>query len=248
MNTYEELSASFPLGALLTGVVYIAAARTLWLRRSTWHVPWEVAATLNVALQAAEIVLISGPVARRISPILHAITGLWNIEDLIGHLAYITAMAAMTYMVVSRLDMSEVQFDRYVHRRIEIPSAIFLPIVFVMFYYAGFGNREFDPVLAHPNLWSRAYFLMYVVADCYLLAHAIPALVIIRRDSRQKNTATAYLCAIGVSIVTCVVMLIGSYPMLVWVMIRAETAAYAIAASYAWRARVKRLRKTPCPG
>lgn len=239
--TYEDIDA-LPAGIMLGAIVFLAASRALWNRRTTWRIPWEVAATLNVALQTAEIILISGPVSRWLGPKLHAATGIWNLEDLAGHLAYIIGMAAMAFTILSRLNMPDAALAQYIKHRIEFPLALFIPAVMMVFECAGFGDgRDVDLVLAHPTLWTRVYFLMYVGAVIYLLALVIPALLIIRRHQHQKPTATVYLCATGISGLCCVAIIVG-IPVLVWVLIRAETAGYAIAASFAWSMRIRFLR------
>lgn len=243
MENYEDLD-SFPVGQLLAAMVLLATIRALWVRRSTWRIPWEIASTLNVSLQFAEIFLISGPVARWLGPKLHAATGLWNMEDLTGHLCYMIAMTYMTYMALSRLDISDERLARYVRRRIELPMLLFVPTVVALFMFGGMDSHPFDLVLSHPTPWLRIYFMMYVAGALYLLTMAVPALLIIRRDPRQKHTATAYLCATTVTVVTCATMVVG-IPILTWVLIRVETASYAVAASYSWGVR-RRLLRGPC--
>jgi hypothetical protein len=246
MDDYEDMHG-FPMGALLAVIMLLATMRALWVRRSTWRVPWEMATTVNVVLQTVEIVLISGPVSRRIGPILHTATGLWNMEDLIGHMCYISGMATMTYMILSRLDMSANQFRLYVKKRIELPANLFLPVVVVVFIAAGFGDRDIDLVLTPSTAWTRAYFLLYICADIYLMSMAVPALLVIRRERSQRRIATGYLCAIGISAITCVIMIIGISQTLVWLTIRIETIGYAVAASYGWYARIHGPHdKTPC--
>lgn len=247
MNSYEDLD-HFPVGTLMAVVITLAAARALWVRRSTWLVPWEVATSLNVVLQTVEILLITGPVSRWVGPKLHAITGLWNMEDLIGHLCYFCAMTFLAYAVLSKLDLSDRQLAWYTKRRIEVPATLFVAVVIAIFLAGKFGDHDTDMVLMHPNFWTRAYFLMYILADAYLLSMVIPALLILRRDRRQKRMATAYLCAVAITVLTCVIMLIG-LPMATWLVIRVETAAYCIAASYSWHVRSRNLRgpQVPCP-
>lgn len=225
-----------------SALVVLVAARALWLRRSTFRIPWELAGSLNVAMQAGEIILLCAPVAHRVGPWLHAVTGLWNMEDLTAHLLYIGGMAAMSVLVVSRLDMTIDEFRHFIRTRIELPGIFFVTIVATVFACAGYGERDLDLILMTQTLWSRAYFLLYIFAVGYLLTFAIPALLVIRRDRRQTRVANAYLGAVGVTILTCVALLADAIPAVTWFMVRAESAGYAFAAWYGWHVRIVNLR------
>jgi hypothetical protein len=246
LANYEEITA-FPAGTVLSALVFTLAARAVWLRRSTWRVPWELAGTFNVVAQTGELFLLSRHADRWLSGPLHSVTGLWNIEDLLGHLLYMCGMVSVTYMVLAQLNMSDRQFSRFLKRRVELPAHLFFPFAWMMFALAGFGERDSDMILDAPTVWSRFYFLMYVLADFYLLWLIIPALYIIRRDPRQRAAATVYLGAAYITLAGCIAVLID-IPVVVWVGIRIETAAYAVAAIYAWHARARYLRgRAACP-
>jgi hypothetical protein len=48
---------------------------SLWIRRVTWHCRWEVAATANIALQGAAVLLMSPFAANTLGVGLHNLTG-----------------------------------------------------------------------------------------------------------------------------------------------------------------------------
>ncbi len=77
---------------------------SLWIRRVTWHCRWEVAATLNIALQGAAVALMSPLAANTVGVALHNLTGVWNLQNYIGHDCYIVAASAIVYNVVGRLE------------------------------------------------------------------------------------------------------------------------------------------------
>jgi hypothetical protein len=69
----------------------VSISWSLWIRRVTWHSRWEVAATLNIALQGAAVALMSPFAADTVGVALHDITGMWNLQNYIGHDCYIVA-------------------------------------------------------------------------------------------------------------------------------------------------------------
>jgi hypothetical protein len=52
---------------------------SLWIRRVTWSCRWEVAATLNIALQGFAVILMSPFASETLGHWLHALTGMWNL-------------------------------------------------------------------------------------------------------------------------------------------------------------------------
>src|SRR6476659_738226 len=86
---------------------------SLWIRRVTWSCRWEVAATLNIALQGLAVILMSPFASETLGHWLHALTGMWNLEDYIGHDAYIVAASAVVYNARGRpRDADDVQTVR----------------------------------------------------------------------------------------------------------------------------------------
>src|ERR1700694_2019948 len=88
---------------VLTAITLACIAWSLWIRRVTWTCRWEVAATLNIALQGAAVLLMSPLASATIGHALHALTGKWNLEDFIGHDCYIVAASAFVYTALGRL-------------------------------------------------------------------------------------------------------------------------------------------------
>lgn len=89
--------------AALIVVTIGCIAWSLWIRRVTWSCRWEVAATLNVALQGAAVMLMSPLASETVGQWLFKLTGVWNLEDYIGHDCYIVAASAIVYNALGRL-------------------------------------------------------------------------------------------------------------------------------------------------
>ena len=71
---------------------------------------------------------------------LHALTGKWNLEDYIGHDAYIVAASAVVYNALGRLQddhAMQASFKQYVER----PATLCIPLLLATF---SFGNGADD--------------------------------------------------------------------------------------------------------
>ena len=74
---------------VLIAITIGCIAWSLWIRRVTWTCRWEVAATLNIALQGAAVLLMSPLANETVGQTLHTLTGKWNLQNYIGHDCYI---------------------------------------------------------------------------------------------------------------------------------------------------------------
>lgn len=222
----------------------VAACIALWIRRHTWRIAWEFAATLNVALQGAKILLVAPPVADAISGPLHRLTGAWNVEDLLAHFCYLSGMLAVVYMVLTRLRLTPTQRRRRMLAFIEMPATIMFPALAALFVWGGAGDADVpDVVLLNPIPPAMfGYWSLLVLWVAYMLGVIIWALTLLRRDPRQQRVADCYLGAAMVSAVGCLVAIIAfinnDAVIVLWVLVRIELAAYAAAAAYAWQRKV----------
>jgi hypothetical protein len=228
---------------LIATVTLVVALLALWSIRHAWNIPWERPATLTVALLTLDVLLVAPRVSRWLSPMLHAFTGLWNLEDLIGHICVLIAMCSLLYLVADRLDMNPAQFRWFVRYRIELPCTLAIALMVAVFLTGDVADRYVtDTVAVHATPWLRAYLLTMSVTCYYLIWNIGRALVILRRDPRSRRAATAYLVAVGIS-AGCGIAFVLAIEPLQWLMVRAEVVGYAIAASYTWRSKVADLRR-----
>jgi uncharacterized membrane protein YiaA len=204
--------------------------------RGTWRVPWERPASINVCCQAFKIVVVCKAWNHTVSSWLHYLTGVWNLEELIGHIGYFIGMFSVLFLVVSRLDMDRQQFRSYVRYRIELPAVLIISFMTIIFV-TGLGRHYIpDTVRSQTTEWLRLYWLVISVALTFILYQITRALLILRTDPRSRKAATAYLVAVGTS-AACLVAFQLEIPILQWLSIRVEVVAYAIAASYTWHSK-----------
>lgn len=226
-------------------------AWSLWTRRVTWSCRWEVAATLNLALQGCAVVLMSPTMSELAGPALYGLTGIWNLEDYLGHGCGIVAAAAIVYHTLGRLGDDHVlqaKFTRYV----QYPATVCIPLLLATFT-AGQGAAVYraDFFDVPTDLWLAAYWLLLCAFLIYLLGYASRALLVLRRDPRSRNVADIYLAASVAGMAACAVRIItalldgrhsldGSW--LIWIFACVCGAGFAFGSASSWRRRVKWLR------
>jgi hypothetical protein len=234
--------------ATIIAITVACIAWSLWIRRVTWTCRWEVAATLNIALQGAAVLLMSPLASETLGHWLHALTGMWNLEDYIGHDCYIVAASAIVYNALGRLQDDHslhITFKQYVER----PATICIPILLITFS-AGNGAKIYRPdfFTVPTDPWLSAYWLLLCGTLIYLLGYGFRALLILRKDPRSRLIANVYLVASASGIAACIVRITTAFvhPIqaleggkLVWFFACICGAVFALAAAHSWRVKTK---------
>ena len=234
--------------AVLIAITLGCIAWSLWIRRVTWSCRWEVAATLNIALQGTTIFLMSPLASETLGHWLHALTGVWNLEDYIGHDLYIVAASAIVYNALGRLQddhAMQTTFKQYVER----PATLCIPLLLATFTL-GNGAKIYgaDFFEVPTDFWLSAYWILLCGTLIYLLGYGSRALLILRKDPRSRRVANIYLIASFSGIAACVVrittVLIPSLqPLengtLVWIFACLCGAGFALTSAHSWRIRTK---------
>ena len=234
--------------AVLIAITSACIAWSLWIRRLTWSCRWEVAATLNIALQGATVLLMSPLASETLGHWLHALTGMWNLEDYIGHDLYVVAASAIVYNALGRLRDDEAMqwsFKQYVER----PATLCIPLLLATFSL-GNGAKVYsaDFFEVPTDLWLTAYWVLLCGMLIYLLGFGSRALMVLRRDPRSRPIANVYLIASFSGIAACVVRITTALVpslqpaengTLVWLFACLCGAGFALASAHSWRVRTK---------
>jgi hypothetical protein len=235
------------LGVLIT-VTLVCMAWSLWIRRMTWGCRWEVAATLNIALQAGAVLLMSPLASETIGQWLHSLTGIWNLEDYIGHDLYVVAASAIVYNALGRLqddNAMQTAFKQYVER----PATLCIPLLLATFSM-GNGAKVYrsDFFTVACDFWLSAYWLLLCGTLIYLLGYGARALLVLRQDPRSRRIANIYLLASASGIIACTIRIITAYvpPLaeleggkLVWFFACCCAAGFALTSAHSWRIKTK---------
>ncbi len=234
--------------AVLIAITLSCIAWSLWIRRVTWSCRWEVAATLNIALQGAAVFLMSPFASETIGPVLHHLTGKWNLEDYIGHDCYIVAASAIVYNAVGRLHQDE-HMQRWFRQYIERPATLCIPVLLATFWL-GNGAAIYKPDFFQvpTDFWLSVYWIALCGTLVYLLGYGVRAMLILRRDPRSRVIANVYLFASLSGIVACAIRILTALiPALqpyengrfVWLFACTCGAVFALAAAHSWRIKIK---------
>lgn len=230
--------------AVLIAITIACVTWSLWIRRVTWRCRWEVAATLNIALQGAAVLLMSPLASETIGRALHTVTGKWNLNAYLGHDCYIVAASAIVYNAIGRLrddNAMQASFKQYVER----PATLCIPLLFATFS-VGNGAAIYRPdfFTVPTDFWLSTYWLLLCGTLIYLLVYGSRALLILRKDPRSRRIANVYLAASASGITACVVRITTAYvtPIqsleggkLVWFFACTCGAGFALASAHAWR-------------
>jgi hypothetical protein len=234
--------------AVLLAITLGCITWSLWIRRVTWSCRWEVAATLNIALQGGAVLLMSPLASETVGHALHAATGKWNLEDYIGHDLYIVAASAIVYNALGRLaddDAMQVSFKQYVER----PATLCIPVLLATFSIGnGAAIYRADFFEVPTDFWLSFYWLLLCGMLIYLLGYGFRALLVLRKDPRSRRIANIYLAATASGILACIVRITTAYvPSLqaldggtmVWTFACACGAGFALASAHSWRIKTK---------
>jgi hypothetical protein len=236
----------------LIAITTACIAWSLWIRRVTWSCRWEVAATLNIALQGATVLLMSPLASETLGHWLHALTGKWNLEDYIGHDMYIVAASAVVYNALGRLQ-DDHALQKTFRQYVELPATVCIPLLLATFWLGnGAGVYRADFFEVPTDFWLTVYWLLLCATLIYLLGFGTRALLVLRKDPRSRTIANVYLIASFSGIAACAVRVVTALvpslqPIengtLVWIFACMCGAGFALTSAYSWRIKTKWFNK-----
>ena len=233
---------------LLIVITLIAVAWSLWIRRITWRCRWEVAATLNIALQGVAVALMSPLSSQTLGHWLHAATGEWNLEDWLAHDCYIVAASAICCNTVGRLT-SESEMKRHFKLAVEFPATLCIPLLLAGFTMSSGSHIYRDDFFTVPtDSWLTAYWVLLCCTLAWLLGYSCRALTVLLGDPRSRKIAGVYLVSCLAGIAACVVRVATAFDpawqgvagaLAVWFPACACGAGFALASAHSWRVKLR---------
>jgi hypothetical protein len=241
------VTVAVALSALII-ITLASIAWSLWIRRVTWHARWEVAATLNIALQGCAVALISPVSSETLGVALHNITGEWNLQNYLGHDCYIVAASAIVYNAVGRLEDDD-SLQRSFRQWVERPATLCIPLLLATFSLSAGSKIYARDFFALPtDFWLSVYWVLLTATLAYLLTFGSRALLVLRKDPRSRSIANLYLVASASGILACVVRGItavitpwqGTFTAgLVWFFCCVCGAGFALTSAQSWRQKLR---------
>lgn len=238
----------YPIPALLL------VAWGLWNRRTAVGCYWEREATLALILLAAGSILASpnmDPI--NISAILHHITGLWNIDALVGETLIVWSALLMCHMLIHRAYRHE--HAAHLYRWATTPTLITaIPGAAAWFI----GGACCEPGAIDNWNYSSAlqmhWLLVYGIL-CYLMIFALVMTAILFRAPRHRVTAWWYMTSFTIGAAFAAVRFtqtithqpiipgfkLASLLGLLWM------ASFAAASGYSWRRKIKAVQPNRMP-
>lgn len=225
------------IGATVVVVLY-----SLWVRRDTWWSRWEIGISTAIALEGFALILLSPWAARTLGPWMHEATGVWNLQQMTGHLFIMMAIAANAYHVMARLADFE-QMRSLFRRQVKWPARVCAPTLMVLFVVADADYRPDGFSTDGGGGWAdAAYWVLLCALLIYLSAYATRLLLMVRSDPRAKETVELYTASSAFALAAITAQLSTVWTNtnvspLVWFWVCVSVSLFAFGSARSWRAK-----------
>lgn len=209
----------------------------LWVRRRAWGHRFELGGSIVAASMFVCLLLMGPALSLALSTPIHAVTGLWNLEDLLAHLVYLAGLIALFHTLVYRTTLDEP--ERFLRRYLEMPTMTILPMLVALFI-VGTPKEHYPDLFRAPETgWMNLYWAALCAAAAYLLVNLLRLLRVVRRDPRSTVTANIYITAISIDSGCLASILVSrvipGYPSAItWILLCLAACGYAAAPGYSW--------------
>lgn len=225
----------------LIGVTVLVALYSLWVRRDTWWSRWEIGITLAIALETCALVLMSPWAAETLGPSIHIVMRTWNLQQLVGHICFIIAIAANIYHVLARLSDAE-RIRPMFRRQVLRPVQIGIVAMVATFLAADADYRPHGFATGDGGAWLKAYWVLMCGLLIYLSAYATRVLLVLRSDPRAKETVELYTASSAFAVAAIMALLSNTWSTtdvstLVWVCACVSVVIFAYGSARSWRAK-----------
>jgi hypothetical protein len=222
--------------------VLICQAWVLWHRRITWQCYQHRILTLSVTFQGVGMLLAIPSGAGELGDkVLHALTGYWELGDLIGDCLFIGAAAAFGYTALSRaLPPHKLAWQSPLLLR--IPAAIGSVALIAIYVAAGIGVQPHDAASLespHPSTAVIVYWWVFSVTKLYLVVGAAVTFWLLRRTPRHRRMANLYLLVCCAGIGVPVTHIIAGENSTCYVFACMWAVGLGLTAAYSWRRKTR---------
>lgn len=224
------------------GATVLVALYSLWVRRETWWSRWEIGITLAIALEVCALVLMSPWASAVLGPTMHSVTRIWNVQQLVGHICFIVAIAANIYHVLPRLaDFGRVR--PLFRRHVQWPVRLGLVALVAVFITADADYRPDGLSTGNDTgAWAEIYWLLFCGMLIYLSGCATRLLLLVRSDPRARETVELYTASAAFALAGLVAQLSTTWTnadasQLVWPCACISVVIFAYGSARSWQAK-----------
>lgn len=227
-------------GLILATLALIAYSS--WIRRDTWWSRWEAAASLALVLEGAALLLMSPWGATAIGPILRRGLGVWNVQQMLGHLCLIVAITANIYHMLVRLADPE-QVRSIMRRQLMVPVGLGIAVMVPSYLLA---DQEYRPDMfatARADSWLVVYELVGCAVVLYLSAYVSRLMLTLREDPRAKSTVDLFLVSMSFAAAACLIVIASAWvdgvdaSPAIWLCICLSVGTFAYGSARSWVAK-----------
>lgn len=239
----------------LTAVLVITelyVGRAVWARRWTLRPTSDRAKltertiTAALILMGVGIYLLSPAGSITAGVLLHAVFGQWNLDSWVGDCLSISAAALFLLNVESRLELSTDQLRERFKRRFGLPMTVAAPALLACLVESPNAGRYWPDLFEAPtDHWLDLYWSICCVFAAGMVACAALPLLDLRREARNRITASWYLVAVAGTIAGCGFRIvttwadIDNFARWFWLSCCLVPNALAYASSRSWRLKVQ---------
>ncbi|MGV0627668.1 hypothetical protein [Mycolicibacter minnesotensis] len=223
------------------GVTVLVALYSLWVRRDTWLSRWEIGVTLAIALQACSLVLMSPWAAETLRPWVHHMLPMWNLQQLVGHICFVTSLAAVTFHILARVAPRE-RAGNWFCRKVVRPVLAGL-IALVAVFIAADGDYAPDGLTTRSGSpWEIAYWIVLSGLIFYVSARLLPLMLAARSDPRAKGTIRLYSVAMTFGLTSLLVQMRATWidadlSAVVWLLVGLSVVVFSFGSARSWQAK-----------
>jgi hypothetical protein len=213
-----------------------------WIRRDTWWTRWEVAASLALVLEGCALLLMSPWGATAIGSVLHRGLGVWNVQQMLGHLCLIVAITANIHHMLVRLADPD-QVRSIMRRQLMVPIGLGIALMVPSYLLA---DQEYHPDMfaaKNTDSWLIVYELVGCAVVLYLSAYVSRLMLTLRKDPRAKSTIDLYLVSMTFAAVACLIVVGSAWvdgddaSPAIWACICLSVGTFAYGSARSWLAK-----------
>lgn len=235
---------------VLLGTALLTAIGAAVVRRKAFGCKFEAPPSVIVVSSAAAAYLTSAHASRNLGPPLHDITGIWNFEDLLGHVLWWVCVLAAVKVFIIRFGSDPIAQELYWKWALQ-PVIVSVPVLITCRAFGESSQRymeNFDQM--DPSPWMSCYWLTVFGVTFWLLIVASALALTLRFEGSYAHDANMvlnlYLFAMLATTLSLSVLSVEVYTdidtdQVAWALAYIGVMCWAAAPAYSWWCKTRPL-------